>query len=84
MWNLKPSFLRIFVNSLPIPASIVGKMLGANSTTSTLAPKRAYTEPSSRPMTPPPMTNIFLGISLRLRASVEVMMRFLSGSMPGK
>ena len=65
-------------------ASIVGRILGAYSTTDTWAPKRRYTWPSSKPITPPPMTIRCLGISRRLKASVEVITRSLSIVIKGK
>jgi hypothetical protein len=49
----------------------------------TLVPRRAYTLPSSRPMTPPPMTIIVSGIFSKLSAPVESTMLLLSTSMPG-
>ncbi|MNI63989.1 hypothetical protein D3C73_1194050 [compost metagenome] len=55
----------------------------ANSTTETFEPKRAYTEPNSRPITPPPMTIRCFGISFKLRASVEVIILFLSTGKNG-
>ena len=64
-------------------ASIVGRMLGAYSTTETLTPKRKYTCPSSSPMTPPPMIIKCLGTSRRLSASVEVITRCLSKVIKG-
>ncbi|MNI45517.1 hypothetical protein D3C73_999440 [compost metagenome] len=57
---------------------------GKNSTTETFVPKRAYTEPNSKPITPPPITTIVFGTSLMFKASVEVMMRFLSIGKNGK
>ena len=53
------------------------------SITVTSVPKRAYTDPSSRPITPPPITTIDFGSLARERASVEVIIRFLSISING-
>ena len=49
----------------------------------TSAPKRLYTDPNSRPITPPPITTKCFGISGSFKASVEVIIRFLSISTPG-
>ena len=62
----------------------MGNKVAANSITSISLPKRLNTEPNSKPITPAPITNIFLGISFMFNASVEVIIRFLSGSIPGK
>ena len=58
--------------------------LSAYSTTLTSAPNLWYTEPSSKPITPPPITTRCLGISVKVKASVEDITRFLSISIPGK
>ena len=52
----------------------------------TLAPKRRHTEPSSRPITPPPMTTRWLGTSSRSSAPVLSTMRLpaLSTVTPGR
>ena len=47
-----------------------------------LDPNRAYTEPSSKPMTPPPIIIRCLGISENFNASVEVIILFLSTVIP--
>mmetsp|Transcript_16340 Transcript_16340/g.55499 ORF Transcript_16340/g.55499 Transcript_16340/m.55499 type:complete len:213 (+) Transcript_16340:599-1237(+) len=73
--NLSPCFLSVRWNCLPISWSIVGTMRSRNSTTSTSVPRRFHTEPISRPMTPPPTTTIFLGISVSSSAPVESTMR---------
>ena len=72
------------MNSFPIEPSIADKIEGEFSITSISVPNLPYTEPNSRPITPPPIMSIFLGISFNSNASVEVIMRFLSGSIPGK
>jgi hypothetical protein len=63
---------------------MVAIMLGRNSTTETFAPRRAYTEPNSRPITPPPITTMCLGTSVMFNASVEVIILFLSIGRNGK
>mmetsp|Transcript_28833 Transcript_28833/g.89750 ORF Transcript_28833/g.89750 Transcript_28833/m.89750 type:complete len:206 (+) Transcript_28833:615-1232(+) len=65
--------------SMPTPP-----MLSRNSTTVTLLPSRAQTEPSSKPMTPPPMTVSFSGTFSRFRAPVLDTICFSSSSMPGR
>ena len=81
---LKPCFLSTLVSSRPKPLSIVGIILSVYSTTDTLAPRRLYTCPNSKPITPPPITIRCLGTSLSLRASVEVITRSLSSLIKGK
>ena len=63
--------------------SIVGIRLSRNSTTDTLEPSRPNTEPISKPMTPPPIITKCLGTSLSSKASVLVMILFLSSLMKG-
>ena len=46
--------------------------------------RQAYTDPNSSPITPPPTIIKCLGISLRLRISVEVIIHFLSTEIPFK
>ena len=72
------------VSSRPKPLSIVGIILSVYSTTDTFAPKRLYTCPNSKPITPPPITIRCLGTSFSLRASVEVITRSLSRVIKGK
>ncbi|MNI67103.1 hypothetical protein D3C73_1227140 [compost metagenome] len=52
--------------------------------TVTWLPRRRHTEPSSRPMTPAPITIRCLGTSGRAKAPVESMMRWLSIVTPGR
>ena len=73
-----------FCNSLPIVLSMVGIMLSANSIKLTFEPKRAYTEPSSAPITPAPITIKCFGTSVIFKASVDVIIRFLSTGIKGK
>lgn len=54
-----------------ISTSRKGQILGPLLTTVTSVPRRAYTDPISRPITPPPITTIFLGIDFKTRAPVE-------------
>ena len=54
------------------------------SITLTSAPKRLYTEPNSKPITPPPITTKCFGISGSFKASVEVIILSLSNSIKGK
>ena len=50
--------------------------------TVTSDPRRAYTEPSSRPMTPAPMTASVLGTLFNSNAPVDVTTTFSSTSTP--
>jgi len=54
------------------------------SRTVTFEPSLPKTDPNSKPITPPPMRMRCFGISLRSKASVDVMIRFLSILIPGK
>ena len=54
------------------------------STTVTFAPKRLYTEPNSKPITPPPITIKCFGTSGNFKASVEVIILSLSNLIKGK
>ena len=63
---------------------MVGMILSIYSTTVTSAPKRLYTCPNSKPITPPPITIMCFGISLSFKASVDVMIRSLSSFINGK
>ena len=57
---------------------MVGMRLSKNSTTETLEPMRANTEPNSIPITPPPTTIKCFGTSFNSNASVLEMILFLS------
>ena len=81
--NLKPCFFSIRVKFFTTSASMPGKILSKNSTTVTSAPKRLHTEPSSRPITPPPTTMSFFGTSLSSRPPVEETILSSSMSTPG-
>mmetsp|Transcript_960 Transcript_960/g.3099 ORF Transcript_960/g.3099 Transcript_960/m.3099 type:complete len:330 (-) Transcript_960:153-1142(-) len=82
--NLKPCFFSVRSKVVRIWESRLGTMPSVNSTTVTCAPRRLHTEPISRPMTPPPMTTIFLGTSFRLSAPVELTIFSSSIVMPGR
>ncbi|MNY03156.1 hypothetical protein D3C86_1357610 [compost metagenome] len=82
--KLKPCLLRERCRVLPASMSTPGQIRSRNSTTVTCAPRRRQTEPSSRPITPAPITTRCLGTSLRARAPVESRMRLLSMSTPGR
>jgi hypothetical protein len=56
------------------------KMVSRNSTTVTLAPSRAQTEPSSSPITPPPTTTMVAGTLASSSAPVEDTIAFSSKS----
>ena len=62
--------------------SIPGRTRSRNSTTVTSEPSRRQTEPSSRPMTPAPMTTRRCGTSVSVSAPVEVTTRVSSISTP--
>mmetsp|Transcript_22894 Transcript_22894/g.36821 ORF Transcript_22894/g.36821 Transcript_22894/m.36821 type:complete len:259 (-) Transcript_22894:475-1251(-) len=79
-----PCFLRVRWNAFRICASMpVPQMSLEYSMTVISDPRRPHTEPSSRPMTPPPMTTMRLGTALRDRAPVEETMTSSSTSTPG-
>mmetsp|Transcript_100284 Transcript_100284/g.146385 ORF Transcript_100284/g.146385 Transcript_100284/m.146385 type:complete len:238 (-) Transcript_100284:414-1127(-) len=72
--NLKEKprfFLSERWKALMSSVSIVGHSRSENSTTVTLEPRRAQTEPSSSPMTPPPITTRCAGIFSSNKAPVE-------------
>ena len=73
-----PSFSSDFCSWLVSSLSIPGTMAGKYSTILTAVPNRAYTEPSSRPITPPPIMVKRDGISVSESASLEVIIRFPS------
>ena len=62
---------RTFTRSRSAPGSSPGVI----STTDTFVPSAAYTEPSSSPMYPPPITSMVLGTSGRSSAPVESITR---------
>ena len=79
----KPCFLKIFAHSLRTSPSMPGRIWSRNSTTVTLAPSRRQTEPSSSPITPPPITTIWPGTLPSSSALVESTIRSWSISTPG-
>mmetsp|Transcript_37497 Transcript_37497/g.84556 ORF Transcript_37497/g.84556 Transcript_37497/m.84556 type:complete len:228 (+) Transcript_37497:554-1237(+) len=80
-----PCFFRIARNCLATsPSMPTPPMASRNSTTVTSDPRRAHTEPNSRPMTPPPMTVSFSGTLSKVRAPVLETICFSSRSMPGR
>ena len=64
--------------------SAAGTNWSANSTTEIFEPNELYTVPISKPIMPPPSTNIFSGISLSSNAPVESIIRGSSVGMNGK
>mmetsp|Transcript_71248 Transcript_71248/g.212519 ORF Transcript_71248/g.212519 Transcript_71248/m.212519 type:complete len:200 (+) Transcript_71248:639-1238(+) len=83
--NSMPCFFRIPMKFLATsPSMPTPPMLSKNSTTVTWLPSLDQTEPSSRPMTPPPITVSFSGTLSRVRAPVLETICFSSRSMPGR
>ena len=78
-----PCLPRMRCICLDTSPSMVGRMRSRNSTTVTCAPRRPQTEPSSSPITPPPMTTRRFGTSGSSRAPVEETIFCSSISMPG-
>mmetsp|Transcript_16412 Transcript_16412/g.62243 ORF Transcript_16412/g.62243 Transcript_16412/m.62243 type:complete len:229 (-) Transcript_16412:427-1113(-) len=78
MRKVMPCFSRLLRKALESSLSRDGTARSRNSTTSTSAPRRRQTEPISRPITPAPMTTIFLGTEGSMRAPVLSTMRCLS------
>ena len=76
--KLTPIFFIERTNVVTQSVSIIDKILSAYSITVTFEPKRAQTEPSSKPITPPPTTNISLGIESKAKAPVEETIFFSS------
>ena len=60
-----------------------GRIWSRYSTTVTLAPRRRHTDPSSSPITPPPITTMWPGTFGSARAPVESTIASLSISTPG-
>mmetsp|Transcript_8631 Transcript_8631/g.15303 ORF Transcript_8631/g.15303 Transcript_8631/m.15303 type:complete len:202 (+) Transcript_8631:596-1201(+) len=85
IWKPMPCFFKRAINCLATSASIPKPpMESMNSTTVTLLPNRLHTEPSSKPMTPPPITVSRSGTCFSFRAPVLETMTSSSSSMPGK
>ena len=70
--NSKPCFLKILAASLRTSPSMPGRIWSRNSTTVTLAPSRRQTEPSSSPITPPPITTRWPGTSGKLERAGRI------------
>ena len=70
-----PFLAMLSSTSLTMSLSNIERMLGAPSRIVTSEPKLAYAEPSSEPITPPPITTNFLGTSLRPKPPVESITR---------
>lgn len=68
---------------LAVSPSSPGQIRSRYSSTVTCAPSRRQTEPSSRPITPAPITTRWRGTSTNSRAPVESRMRWLSTGTPG-
>ena len=81
--KLMPCLLRVRCRVFAVSLSRPGQMRSRYSTTVTSLPKRRHTEPSSRPITPAPITTRCLGASGRASAPVESRMRWLSIVTPG-
>mmetsp|Transcript_19345 Transcript_19345/g.60242 ORF Transcript_19345/g.60242 Transcript_19345/m.60242 type:complete len:228 (-) Transcript_19345:414-1097(-) len=69
--NFMPCLLSVRWNVLAISSSMPGVTRSRNSTTVTSAPSLRQTEPISRPITPAPITIIFLGTFLSERQPVD-------------
>ena len=83
--NFMPCLPKIFCVIFAISASMPGPPIcPKNSTTVTSVPSLDQTDAISRPMIPPPITTIFLGISCSAIAPVLVMTFFSSIVKPGK
>ena len=81
--NSSPCFSNDFINSVAISPSIVGTMRSNFSTTVTLVPSLDHTDPISKPMYPPPITNMVFGTADKDKAPVDVTIFFSSTVMPG-
>mmetsp|Transcript_4544 Transcript_4544/g.18232 ORF Transcript_4544/g.18232 Transcript_4544/m.18232 type:complete len:228 (+) Transcript_4544:430-1113(+) len=82
--NFMPCLVSERWKALRISPSMVGTMLGRNSTTVTSEPRRLHTEPISRPMYPPPMTTSLLGTSCSSSAPVDDTICSSSMGTPGR
>ena len=76
--NFIPCFVRMRRMFSQISASMPGRIASRYSITVTSAPNRRHTEPSSRPITPAPMTAKDFGTFDKERAPVEETIRFSS------
>ena len=80
--NLKPCFWRIRWNCFATSSSTPGVIRSKNSTTVTSAPRRAQTEPSSKPIIPAPTINKCFGTASNSSAPVDDATSFSSISTP--
>ena len=71
----RPCFFSILPASFEMSLSAAAKKLGSASYTTTSAPRRRHTEPSSRPITPAPITPRRLGTAVKSSAPVESTIR---------
>ena len=67
----RPCLVKIFLDSLAMPLSMMAKKSSIASSRTTSEPKRFQTEPNSKPITPAPITPKRLGTSPISRAPVE-------------
>ena len=81
--NSMPCFLKILLASLRTSSSKPGRIWSRNSTQVTLAPSRRQTLPSSSPITPPPITTMWLGHLRQLERAGRGSTIFSSISTPG-
>src|SRR5690606_21820419 len=78
------SLVKIFQASRETDSSAAGRNSGKASSTVTAAPSRRHTLPSSRPITPAPMTPSFCGTVLKSSAPTLSHTSSLSISTPGR
>ena len=67
----RPCLVKSFWYSFAKALSAIGKNASIASNTTTSAPRRRHTEPSSKPITPAPITPKRLGTSGKFNAPVE-------------
>ena len=82
-FRVMPCFLKILAASLRTSPSMPGSNWSRYSTTVTCAPSRPQTEPSSSPITPPPITTILPGTLSSSSAPVLSTTTFWSTVTPG-
>ena len=76
----RPCLVSTRWNCLATSPSMPPRIVSRYSTTVTLAPSRAQTEPSSSPMTPPPTTTMVAGTLANSSAPVDETITFSSNS----
>ena len=79
----RPCLVRVFWASFDTAVSAAIRKVSRASRTVTSAPRRAHTEPSSRPITPAPITPRRFGTAWNSRAPVESTMTFWSTGAGG-